>query len=57
MNGQYAYYHICTSNNLTQTVSGVTTRQIIVDCQLAELGELPAEAMGFPKGLEKKGLL
>ena len=41
--GQYAYYHICTSNNLTQTVNGITTRQIIVGCTISELGELPAE--------------
>lgn len=43
LSGQYAYYHICTSENLTQTVNNVTTRQILVDCTLTELGELPAE--------------
>ncbi|CAK9101270.1 Cysteine--tRNA ligase [Durusdinium trenchii] len=43
LTGQYAYYHLCTSTNLTQTVNGITTRQISVGCTLAELGELPTE--------------
>ncbi|CAE7022780.1 cysS [Symbiodinium natans] len=40
---QYAYYHLCTAANLTQTVGGVTTIQIFVSCNLAELGGLPSE--------------
>ncbi|CAJ1405069.1 unnamed protein product [Effrenium voratum] len=43
LTGQYAYYHLCTSENLTQTVGGVTTIQVSVGCQLTELGGLPSE--------------
>lgn len=43
LNDQYAYYHLCTAANLTQTFGGVTTVQVFVSCTLAELGGLPSE--------------